>query len=117
MPPYKYNQAAFPKYKGDFDMRHSLQRVAGENALGTLKQRFQRLDFVDTDSIEQSCRIILGACVLHNLCCNTRDEMGDFAALESEEECEDGHNGAISTNNPTREACEQRRKTSAQTKC
>ncbi|KAH9374802.1 hypothetical protein HPB48_019037 [Haemaphysalis longicornis] len=104
MPAYKDNQASFSKYKENFKKCHSSQRVAVENAFGMLKQRFRRLYLVDTDSIERSCHIILGACVLHNLCSNTRDEMDDFPALESDEECEDGNNGAILTNEPTREA-------------
>lgn len=53
MPPYKDNQATLPKYKEDFNKCNSLQCVAVENTFGMLKQRFQRLYFVDTDTIDQ----------------------------------------------------------------
>lgn len=88
-----------------------------ENAFGLLKQRFRQLYFGNADSIDQSCRIILGFCVLHNLCCNARDEMDNFAGPENDVEGTGEHYATISTNQPTREACEQRRKTIAQAKC
>lgn len=91
MPPYKYkeNQATIRKYKEDFNKCHSLQCVAAEKAFSILKQGFRQMYFFNAETIDQSCLIIIRACVQHNLCCNSRDNMDDLSGLESDEERED----------------------------
>lgn len=46
--------------------------MAIENAFSLLKQRFRRLYFVDARTVEQSCCIVMAACVLHNFCNDDR---------------------------------------------
>uniref|UniRef100_A0A224YQ81 Protein containing DDE Tnp 4 domain n=1 Tax=Rhipicephalus zambeziensis TaxID=60191 RepID=A0A224YQ81_9ACAR len=50
-----------------FNKVHSKQRVVVECAFGILKARFQRLLYLDVTDIEQAVRIVIGACVLHNV--------------------------------------------------
>ncbi|KAH9378028.1 hypothetical protein HPB48_011912 [Haemaphysalis longicornis] len=54
--------------KEDFNRLHRQQRVTIEGAFGLLKNPFQRLFYVNAPSIKQAVLIIIGACVLHNLC-------------------------------------------------
>ncbi|XP_064468954.1 uncharacterized protein LOC135383427 [Ornithodoros turicata] len=71
--PYRDNEGSFPIWKKRFNKCHSQQRVAIENTYGLLEQRFRRLYLVDAASIKQCCLIIMGACVLHNMCNQERD--------------------------------------------
>ncbi|KAH9375888.1 hypothetical protein HPB48_008962 [Haemaphysalis longicornis] len=85
MTPYKDTAQSFPTWKKKYNKCHSQQRVAIEVVFGLLKQRFRRLYLVDTASIKQCCLIIMGACVLHNLCNDERDlfdELQDLPDLE-----------------------------------
>lgn len=88
-PPYKGDQATFQKCEEDFN-----NCVAVENAFGILKERFRQLYFMNAETIDQSCHIILGGCC-NNQCYNSRDNTDDFSGLESNEECEDEHDGAF----------------------
>ncbi|KAH9371793.1 hypothetical protein HPB48_000077 [Haemaphysalis longicornis] len=84
MTPYKDTAQSFPTWKKKYKC-HSQQTVAIEVAFGLLKQRFRRLYLVDAASIKQCCLIIMGACVLHNLCNDERDlfdELQDLPDLE-----------------------------------
>ncbi|KAL1419992.1 hypothetical protein MTO96_024738 [Rhipicephalus appendiculatus] len=84
--PYKDNGQRFPQWKKRFNKCHSQQRVAIENTFGLLKQRFRRLYLVDAKTILQSCKIVLGACVLHNWCNAERDYLAEFVDLPDHEE-------------------------------
>ncbi|XP_037513266.1 putative nuclease HARBI1 [Rhipicephalus sanguineus] len=83
--PYRDNEQTFPVWKKRYNKCHSQQRSAIENAFGHLKQRFRRLYFVDAATVKQCCLIIMGACVLHNMCNEERDffiELQETAEFE-----------------------------------
>ncbi|XP_072140969.1 uncharacterized protein [Dermacentor andersoni] len=86
MTPYRDNEATFPSWKKKFNVVHSQQRVAVENAFGLLKQRFRRLYLVDAASIKQCVLTVMGACVLHNLCNEERDFFDELRQLPVQEE-------------------------------
>ncbi|KAK8785699.1 hypothetical protein V5799_007934 [Amblyomma americanum] len=77
--PYRDNGSSFPSWKKKFNKYHSQQRVAIENTFGLVKQRFRRLYLIDAKSILQCCKIVMGACVLHNLCNAERDFIAELA--------------------------------------
>ncbi|KAH9378658.1 hypothetical protein HPB48_008373 [Haemaphysalis longicornis] len=61
-----------------FNTVHSKQRVAVEGAFGILKDRFQRLHYIDLASVQHAVEIVVAACVLHNMamrCCDTPEEL------------------------------------------
>ncbi|XP_037567405.1 uncharacterized protein LOC119447091 [Dermacentor silvarum] len=117
MPPYKDNRATFERYKRNFNKIHSQQRVAIEHAFGLLKQRFRRLYLVDADSIDQCCLIVLGACVLHNLCSSSIDMLGDCEDPPREDNIENENDGAITSTAAIKQMCELRRQNIAETQC
>ncbi|KAH7950165.1 hypothetical protein HPB49_020379 [Dermacentor silvarum] len=83
--PYRDNEHSFPAWKKRYNKCHSQQRCSIENTFGLLKQRFRRLYFVDTATIKQCCLIVMGACVLHNMCNEERDyfiELQEISELE-----------------------------------
>ncbi|KAH7979011.1 hypothetical protein HPB49_007772 [Dermacentor silvarum] len=83
--PYRDNEHSFPAWKKRYNKCHSEQRCSIENAFGLLKQRFRRLYFVDAATIKQCCLIVMGACVLHNMCNEERDyfiELQEISELE-----------------------------------
>lgn len=86
MAPYKDLGRDFSAWKSKYNLVHSQQRIVIVHAFGVLKQRFQRLYYIDSDSITQACLLILGACVLHNLC-TSEDDFEDVCnvALDSDE--------------------------------
>lgn len=84
--PYRDNEQTFPFWKKKYNKVHSQQRVAIENAFGLLKQRFRRLYFVDAASIKQCVLIVMGACVLHNLCNEERDFFDELQHLPQQED-------------------------------
>lgn len=65
---------------------HSQQRVAIEVTFEILKQQFRRLYLVDAATFKQCCLIIMGACVLHNLCNEERDFFEELQELPDLEE-------------------------------
>ncbi|XP_064482866.1 uncharacterized protein LOC135395701 [Ornithodoros turicata] len=89
--PYRDIGQGLSAWKRKYNLVHSQQRVTIEHAFGVLKQRFQRLYYVDTDSIHQACLIVLGPCVLHNMCAEQDDiddihELPDVEWVTTEEE-------------------------------
>lgn len=72
-----------------FNKVHSQQRVAFENAFRLLKRRFRRLYFVDAASIKQCVLIVMGACVLHNLCNEKRDFFDELQHLPQQDDDDD----------------------------
>lgn len=75
------DKCTFPTWERNFNKRHSQQRVAIENIFGLLKQRFRRLYFVDAKSVEQSCYMVMAACVLHNIYNDERDFFQELTSL------------------------------------
>ncbi|CAN7942603.1 unnamed protein product, partial [Ixodes hexagonus] len=76
MTPYKAPKSGqLESWQVDYYIAHSSQRVTIETTFGDLKQRFRRLYFVDTDTIEQAVLIVMGACVLTNICNGERDAL------------------------------------------
>lgn len=68
MPSYKtLRNGQLEAWKVDYNHAHSAQRVVIKMAFGVLKQRFQRLYDIDTDSVQRAMLIVMGACVLKNL--------------------------------------------------
>ena len=49
-----------------------------ERAFGHLKGRFRRLMWLDAKTEENKVKIILTACVLHNICVLSQDDIEDF---------------------------------------
>ncbi|KAL1420563.1 hypothetical protein MTO96_004517 [Rhipicephalus appendiculatus] len=117
MPPSKDNRATFERYKRKFNKRLSQQRVAIEHAFGILKQRFRRLYLVDADTIDQCCLIVIGACVLHNLCSSSRDTLANSEDIPREDDIDNENDGAIASTAAIRAMCELRRKNIAETQC
>uniref|UniRef100_A0A224YV12 Nuclease harbi1-like protein n=1 Tax=Rhipicephalus zambeziensis TaxID=60191 RepID=A0A224YV12_9ACAR len=111
--PYKDNGQRFPQWKKRFNKCHSQQRVAIENTFGLLKQRFRRLYLVDAKTILQSCKIVLGACVLHNWCNAERDFLAEFVYLPDHEVV--GNEDDVDITTPS--GCESRRQIIAQHQC
>ncbi|KAH9366724.1 hypothetical protein HPB48_008775 [Haemaphysalis longicornis] len=74
LPPYKSTTRGFAQHEDDFKRLHSQKRVTIEGALGLLKNRFRGLFYVNALSIKQAVLIIIGSCVLHNLCIGTSDD-------------------------------------------
>ncbi|XP_021373738.1 protein ANTAGONIST OF LIKE HETEROCHROMATIN PROTEIN 1-like [Mizuhopecten yessoensis] len=52
-------------------------RVVIENTFGILKGRFRRLQFVDMVDNGYICKVIVTACILHNMCILEGDELED----------------------------------------
>ena len=61
--------AALQKCKKNFFEQSSTRNVI-ERALGMLKGRFLRLKLVEMRRTEDICKLVMGACVLHNFCIN-----------------------------------------------
>lgn len=70
--PYKDNGHLTPP-QVLYNSAHSSIRCTIKRAFAQLKGRFCRLKYIDVDSIEQIPIVIMGCCVLHNLCINTGD--------------------------------------------
>lgn len=56
----------------------SSNRMVIEKAFALLKGRFRWLRFLETQKIEYAVKIIMIACVLHNVCIFNHDEVDDF---------------------------------------
>ncbi|KAH9375388.1 hypothetical protein HPB48_010077 [Haemaphysalis longicornis] len=101
MTPFRDNEGTFPTWKSNFNRRHSQQRVAIENTFGLLKQRFRRLYFVDAKTVEQSCYVVMAACVLHNLCNDERDFLQELTSLRHDDDVgNDASEGDFDFNQP-----------------
>ncbi|KAL1481390.1 hypothetical protein MTO96_034497 [Rhipicephalus appendiculatus] len=105
-------------FKTRFNKRLSQQRVAIEHTFGMLKQRFRRLYFIDADTIDRCCLVILGACVLHNMCLESIDDLRNFSDTSvNSSDIENEDDFQVSTTAAIREACELRRKRITETQC
>ncbi|XP_054923974.1 uncharacterized protein [Dermacentor andersoni] len=115
MTPYKDNGSSFPTWKKKFTKFHSQQRVAIENCFGLLKQCFRRLYLVDAKTIMQCCLIVMGACVLHNMCNSERDFIAELADLPPHDDV--GNDNEPSECDTSTSQCESRRRHIAQYQC
>lgn len=69
-----------------FNYVHSGCRMAVEHSFGQLKNKFQRLKFINVEEVNEIVDIIFAACVLHNVC----KLNGDREDVIPEPETEDG---------------------------
>lgn len=67
-----------------FNKRISSKRVVVENAFGLLKGRFRRLKGLENFDFQLCSEIILGCCILHNICQN--DRMNVIEDIEENDE-------------------------------
>ncbi|XP_067118134.1 putative nuclease HARBI1 [Centruroides vittatus] len=51
-----------------YNKRHSSVRVVVEQTIGLLKGRFRRLKYLDMENIAAMSKVVMTACILHNLC-------------------------------------------------
>jgi hypothetical protein len=58
-----------------FNTKVSSARQTVERAIGHLKGRFRRLRDVHCCKIEDACKLVTAACVLHNLCLFCHDDV------------------------------------------
>jgi hypothetical protein len=62
-------------------------RQTVERANGHLKGRFRRLQCIHCTDAEKVCRLIMAACVWHNLCILTDDDILSFIDMDEAEDC------------------------------
>ncbi|CAN7999219.1 unnamed protein product [Ixodes pacificus] len=70
--PFK-NYGTMTKAKVEYNQRHASTRVVIENTFGMLKQRFRQLRYVEYTTVDKITRLIIGCCVLHNICMDAGD--------------------------------------------
>ena len=84
-----------------FNKRLSSARQIVERAFGHLKGRFRRLQDVPFHDSMEVCKMILSACILHNLCIINSDEVEDYINVRDEDpnDCQNiyqnGQNGVV----------------------
>ncbi|CAN7947694.1 unnamed protein product [Ixodes pacificus] len=117
MTPFKSSKAALPTWKTTYNMKHGQQRVTIENTFGLLKQRFQRMYLVDSASIRQCCLVVMGACVLHNLCNAERDFFDDLNSARPPDQVTNDDDHAIQPDDATRSFSERIREAIAKAEC
>jgi hypothetical protein len=85
-----------------FNKKLSSARQVVERAFGHLKGRFRRLQDIPLHNCGEICQMILAACILHNLCIITDDEVEEYITGEQEMNdlhCDNvyqnGHNGIV----------------------
>ncbi|KAL3891366.1 hypothetical protein ACJMK2_003628 [Sinanodonta woodiana] len=67
-------------------------RQTVERAIGHLKGRFRRLTALHCTDVEKNCHLVMAACVLHNLCILTDDDILIFINMEEAEDANQYHN-------------------------
>lgn len=70
--PFK-NYGNMSRAKITYNRRHAATRVVIENAFGLLKQRFRQLRYVEFTTVDKISQLIIGCCVLHNICMTAGD--------------------------------------------
>ncbi|CAN7948047.1 unnamed protein product [Ixodes pacificus] len=71
------------KAKSTYNRRHAATRVIIENAFGLLKQRFRQLRYVEFTTVDKITQLIVGCCVLHNICMDAGDvSVDDLLTVE-----------------------------------
>lgn len=61
-----------------FNISLSSKRQVIERAFGMLKGRFRRLKYIHLKSMEEICKTIIAACILHNICIFENDRFEDI---------------------------------------
>ncbi|KAM7313294.1 protein ALP1-like [Ixodes scapularis] len=117
MTPFRSSKAALPSWKTTYNTKHGQQRVTIENTFGLLKQRFRRMYLVDSASIRQCCLVVMGACVLHNLCNAERDFFDDLNNTRPPDQVTNDDDHAIQPDDATRSLSERIREAIAKTEC
>ncbi|KAH7975470.1 hypothetical protein HPB52_001880 [Rhipicephalus sanguineus] len=94
--------------------------ILGDSAyplLPWLMQRFRRLHLVEAASIKQCCSIIMGACVLHNICNEERDFFEELRELPDPEEVGNDDDSGVVVDRSVEGYSECLRKAMAQKQC
>jgi DDE superfamily endonuclease len=73
----------------------SSSRVVIEQAFGLLKGRFRRLKFLNMSRLEMIPRVVIVACMLHNLCIQNNDYIDVDEMFEQEHEDENIENDGM----------------------
>lgn len=94
MVPYKDNGFLTTKQKF-FNKRLSSTRSVIEQTFGLLKCRFRRLKYLDAIHMERITKVIVTACILHNICISASD------ILHIDEECNNDVDHSNSNNEAT----------------
>ena len=71
--PFRRTGVPFTAEQTNFNFKHSSTRMCIERTFGILKGRFRRLKFINVRKVDQACKIIIVACILHNICLADRD--------------------------------------------
>jgi hypothetical protein len=66
----------------NFRIRLQVHLQTVERANGHLKGRFRRLQCIHCTDAEKVCRLIMAACVWHNLCILTDDDILSFIDMD-----------------------------------
>ncbi|CAN7995053.1 unnamed protein product [Ixodes pacificus] len=84
--PFK-NYGGMTKPKSTYNRRHAATRVIIENTFGLLKQRFRQLRYVEFTTVDNITQLIVGCCVLHNICMDGGDlSVDDLLTVEERRE-------------------------------
>lgn len=83
--PFRDN-GTLTEVKRRFNYLHSSNRVIVENAIGLLKNRFRRLNFLSNFTMEICSKIIMSCCVLHNICIHEGDEFENRCTVDTQQE-------------------------------
>lgn len=76
--------------QANYNFCHSSTRMAIERAFGLLKGRFRRLKMVNVVCPVKRNRVIVAACILHNICLLSEDQLTEEGAQELEQLIVDG---------------------------
>lgn len=97
MTPYKDNGHLTEQQK-TYNYLHSSTRMVIEQAFALLKGRFRRLKYVDIDKVDDIPKIVIVACVLHNICLCNEDSFLDF--MDNQDEEVNGYESILTPNTP-----------------
>lgn len=61
-----------------FNIALSSKRQVIERAFGMLKGRFRRLKYINLKTVEEICKTVVAACILHNICIVENDGFEDI---------------------------------------
>lgn len=64
-----------------YNNKISSVRQSVERAIGHIKGRFRRLRDVNCENMQDACYLIMSACILHNLCILSCEDLSEFLEL------------------------------------